>query len=256
MAATIVHRLGLALRLIDTTTGFPVQDRAVRILWDGETVHPMFRTDGSMIFLDSRQEDFTLDVSLPGFEPCRTEVRYGKLDPQLPLVELHMIPADDYRLSRYPCLGVEGTMPGIQTLDGVRAGESPCLIREQDPRRRLITIFNPHNLELNRTWYALVDPDRGVYEPFAVARRVNDQQYKLDRPLEMEFRNYFPICPLVFGSAAPNGKYRLKVRDDATSARWILRWVAGEQTNFATLDLRVRHQLEPTVSGVEERRDL
>ena len=256
MPATIIHRLGLALRLLDTTTGFPVQDRAVRILWDGKLVHPQFRTDGSMIFLEAGQEDFTLDITLSGFEPRHLEVRRKELDPKLPLLELHMIPGDDYRLSRYPCLGVEVVLPGIQTLDGVRAGESPCLIREQDPRRRLITIFNPHNLELNRTWYALVNPDQGVYEPFSVVRRVNGQQYKLDRALEMEFRNYFPICPLVFGCAGPDGRYRLKVRDDAASARWMLRWVAGGQVNFATLDLRVQHQLEPTVSGVEERRDM
>ncbi len=256
MPVTIVHRLGLALRLIDTTTGFPVQDREIRLTWDGAPVRPMFRTDGSMIFVNQERKNFRLGIVLPGFVSRELEVRYETLDPGTPLLELHMIPGPDYNRSRYPCLGLEGELPGIETIDAVRAGESPCLIREQDPRKKIITLFNPHRLELSRTWYALVDPDQGIYEPFSVVRRINDQQYKLDRALEMEFRNYFPICPLVFGGTGPGERYRLMVRDDATASRWIVRWVAGGVPHFQTMDLRTQSQLPATVSGIEERRDL
>lgn len=256
MPVTIVHRLGLALRLIDTTTGFPIQDRAVQLKWDGQPVHPMFRTDGSMIFVNQERRDFRLDIALPGFESRQLEVSYKDLDPGTLLLELHMIPSPDYNRSRFPCLGLSGELPGIEALDAVRAGESPCLIREMDPRKKIVTLFNPHKLELNRTWYALVDPDRGVYEPFAVVRRLNDQQYKLNRALEMEFRNYFPICPLVFGGTGPGDRYRLMVQDNAAASRWIVRWVVGGTPHFETLDLRTQSQLPPAVSGIEERRDL
>ena len=127
-------------------------------------------------------------------------------------------------------------MPGITAVDTVRAGESPCLIREWDARKKLLTIFNPHKLNLDRTYYALVDPDKEVYEVFRIVKRISDQVFKLDRPLEMEFKNYFPICPVILGSVGPGDNYSLRVQNDSSHSRWIVRKVCGETASFETLD--------------------
>ena len=241
MEVVIDHRLSLALRLVDTTTGRTVLDRNTVLRRDGRLVHPMHKADGTLIFLGGARQNFKLEVHCAGFRPRQLEVDYAVLDERLPLLELHLIPGPDYR-QPFPCLTLKGTLKDITALDAVRAGESPCLVREVDPRRRLLTIFNPHKLELDRVWYALVDPDQEVYEPFSVVRRISEQVYKIDRPLETEFKNYFPICPLVFGGVGPGDAYCLRVRDDGAAARWMVRYEREGKTAFRTVDFRSESQ--------------
>lgn len=238
MAAFVVnHRLALALRLLDTASGRPVSDRNLSLRRDGKPVHPMVKDDGTLVFMDEDRTDFELEVRAGGFEPRTVRVCYGELDARLPMLDVQLIPGAGYR-SRFPCFSLEGTLPGISALDAVKAGESPCLIREVDPRRKQITIFNPHKLALDRGWYGLVDPDGETYEPFSVVKRVSDQVYRIDRVLETPFKTYFPVCPLVFGGVGPEGAYCLRVRDDTDRARWIVRYVTPSGAAFKAVDFR------------------
>ena len=235
MPAEFRHSLDLALRLVDTATGRVLAGRDLELRRDGRRVRPLEKEDGYLIFLGEGRRDFDLSVRLRGYEPRQVRVAYAALDKALPLLELHLIPGKDYAPG-VPCFSLEGTCPGITALDAVRAGDSACLIREFDPRKRLVTLFNPHKLELDRTFYALVDPDRETYEPFRLIKRIDFQVYKTDRVIETRFGNYFPVCPMVFGGADPDGGYRLRVRDETAQARWIVRWEAGGQTFFQTVD--------------------
>lgn len=235
MPAEFRHSLDLALRLVDTATGRVLAGRDLELRRDGRRVRPLEKEDGYLIFLGEGRRDFDLSVRLRGYEPRQVRVAYAALDKALPLLELHLIPGKDYAPG-VPCFSLEGTCPGITALDAVRAGDSACLIREFDPRKRLVTLFNPHKLELDRTFYALVDPDRETYEPFRLVKRIDFQVYKTDRAIETRFGNYFPVCPMVFGGADPDGGYRLRVRDETAQARWIVRWEAGGQTFFQTVD--------------------
>ena len=235
MPAEFRHSLDLALRLVDTATGRVLAGRDLELRRDGRRVRPLEKEDGYLIFLGEGRRDFDLSVRLRGYEPRQVRVAYAALDKALPLLELHLIPGKDYAPG-VPCFSLEGTCPGITALDAVRAGDSACLIREFDPRKRLVTLFNPHKLELDRTFYALVDPDRETYEPFRLVKRIDFQVYKTDRVIETRFGNYFPVCPMVFGGEDPDGGYRLRVRDETAQARWIVRWEAGGQTFFQTVD--------------------
>ena len=235
MPAEFRHSLDLALRLVDTATGRVLAGRDLELRRDGRRVRPLEKEDGYLIFLGEGRRDFDLSVRLRGYEPRQVRVAYAALDKALPLLELHLIPGKDYAPG-VPCFSLEGTCPGITALDAVRAGDSACLIREFDPRKRLVTLFNPHKLELDRTFYALVDPDRETYEPFRLIKRIDFQVYKTDRVIETRFGNYFPVCPMVFGGVDPDGGYRLRVRDEPAQARWIVRWEAGGQTFFQTVD--------------------
>lgn len=240
MPAEFRHSLDLALRLIDTTTGRALAGRGLELRRDGKPVRPLEKEDGYLVLLGQGRQDFDLSVALRGYEPRQVRVEYAALDKALPLLELHLIPGKGYAPG-VPCFSLEGTFPGITALDAVRAGDSACLIREFDPRKRLMTLFNPHKLELDRTFYALVDPDRETYEPFRLVKRIDFQVHKTDRVIQTQFGSYFPVCPIIFGGTGPDGSYRLRVRDNAAQARWIVRWEAGGQTFFQTVDF---HQPE------------
>ena len=237
MGTVIHHSLDLALRLTDTTTGMQVTGQDITLLRDGKRVGHMDK-GGHLVLVGQGRSDFTLTVRAPGYEPREIPVRYEELDPHMPYLELQLIPAENY-YSAVPCLTLSGSLPGLAALCAVRSGDSACLIREFDPRKRLLTLFNPHRLELGRTHYALVNPDDETFEPFEIVRRVSDQQFKIDRVLETQFGNYFPICPIVFGRVDPGGGYCLRVRDDSSQQRWLVRWQAeGGTPQFKTVDFR------------------
>ena len=239
MEKTLVftHRLELALRLVDTTSGRNISTRDVTVLIDGETVRPGEKADGVLVFQGLGKRAFRMTITSPAFETAETAVDLDALGKGLPLLEVHMVPG-----ARYPG-GAEfwtlcGVMEGIESLSAVRVGENACLIREFDPRRRMATVFNPHALALDRVRYALVDPDRGAFEPFRIERLVDRQTIKTDRVLEMPYKNYFPITPEICGVTREDGSFCLRVRDDAAEAKWLVRWEKDGEEHFKTVDFK------------------
>lgn len=231
------HRLDLALRLVDTTTGRNVSGRGVEVTLDGTRTRFGEKPDHILILQHLEKRQFRIKITSPAYETAELEVDLDAMDSKLPLLEVHLVPG-----SKYPggmeFWEVAGRLPGIQELSAVRLGENACLIREFDPRRRQAKVFNPHHLAMDRVHYALVDPDRGECEPFRILRMIDDQTLKLDRILEMKFKNYFPITPVVFGKIAPDGSYIMRLRDDAADARWLVRWVAEGEVHFRSVNFR------------------
>ena len=241
--AVFTHRLDLALRLVDTTSGAGVSGGGVTVRVDGKSVRFGEKGGGMLIFQNLGKSSFHLEVSSPAFETAELDVETDTLDKGLPLLELHLIPSRGYP-GPAEFLTLEGTLPDIEELSAVRAGDSACLIREFDPRKRLLKLFNPHHLSMDRVLYALVDPDSESYEPFRIVRMQDAQTAKTDRVLETEFRNYFPVSPMVLGRCGGDGSYCLRVRDDAAEAKWIVRWTERGEVRFRTVDFRREPQPE------------
>ncbi len=236
------HRLELALRLVDTTTGIGVSGVGTTVRADG-TPQRFVMKDGLLIFQGIGLRQFQLEVSSPDYEPARAQVDLDAMGRGVPLLGLPLIPSRNH-VGVTELLTVEGVLDGIEELSAVRAGDNACLIREFDPRKRIVKLSNPHHLSMNRLLYALVDPDSGAYEPFRIVKMLDDQSAKIDRVLKTEFRSYFPISPVVLGSCRADGRYRLCVRDDGTEARWLLRWKVHGETHFRAADLRKETRLE------------
>ena len=236
MVFSVAHRLTLALRLIDTADGRPIRGRMLTIRKEGVIVKPMEKEDGYLILADMERKNFALEVSAAGYETYRGTVDFDRLDPKLPLLELHLVPGADYR-GQYPCLGMEGQKAGITAIDAVRAESGPCQIREWDPENKRITITNPYRIQMSRVWYALMDPDSERYEIFRIVRQYSDQVFEIDRELKTNFQTYFPVCPLIFGSVGPGDRYCLRVADDREAARMVVRTQRGEEEQFETVDL-------------------
>ena len=240
MEKTLVftHRLELALRLVDTTSGRNISGRDVEVYADEKQIHFQEKNDLILVFQGFEKRNFCLKIRSRIYEAAQQKVDLDQLNPNMPLLELHLLPSKDYP-GETEFLSVEGVLPGIRELSAVRMGDNTCLIREFDPRRKLVKIFNPHRLSLDRVRYALMDPDNNLYEPFRIARQVDDQTIKIDRGLEMSFRNYFTITPQVVGLTKPDGTYCLRMRDDGEEAKWLVRWGTEEEAQFRVIDFRV-----------------
>lgn len=235
--AVIRHRLDLLLRLTDTTSGGVLDTAGVEFFRDRQPFRPLRKEDGNYLFLGIGRENFDLWIRAPGFEEARLRVDFSRLEEKLPRLELHLIPNRHYR-GAGPCFTMEGTLPGLVTLDAVRVGDSPCQIKEFDERRRLMTLFNPHRLELSKLYYAVVDPDGQRYEPFVVEAILEGDTLRIDRALTRPFATHFPVARRVFGGVNPDGGYLLRVRDDAREAAWMVRYMVGEEEYFQVVDFR------------------
>lgn len=248
MEKTLVftHRLELALRLVDTTSGRNISGRDVEIFADGTRIYTQEKNDRILVFQGLPKKSFSLKIKSRAYESVEQDVDPDKLDKKMPFLEIHLIPSKGYP-GETEFLSAEGVLAGIREISAVRMGDNTCLIREFDPRRKTAKIFNPHHLSLDRVRYALVDPDSNVYEPFQIIKQIDDQTVKVDRGLEMSFRNYFPIIPEVFGVAGPDGRYCLRVRDDGEEAKWLVRWATEHGVQFTVVDFRLTPQ--PKLEG-------
>lgn len=241
------HKLDLALRPVDTTSGLPVHDRDLAVYLNGDRVRGEPK-GGLLIFQNLPCRRFRLELRSPQYEAEEREVDLDAMPSGLPLLELHLIPSAGYA-GGAEFLTIEGVRPGVSALSAVRAGDNACMIREFDPRKRLMKLFNPHHLSLDRLFYALVDPDNGSYELFRILKMTDDQTAKTDRVIETEFRNYFPITPVVLGKCDPDGRCCLRVRDNGGEANWIVRWEENGTAHFRTMDLRRETELPAKGGG-------
>lgn len=240
------HRLELALRLVDTTSGRNISGQDVEVYADEKQIRFQEKNDLMLVFQGFEKRNFCLKVKSRIYETVEKQVDLDQLNPRMPLLELHLVPSKSYP-GGTEFLSVEGVLPGIRELSAVRVGDNACLIREFDPRRKMVKLFNPHRLSLERVRYALVDPDSNRYEPFQIVKQVDDQTIKIDRGLEMSFRNYFPITPQIIGLTKPDGTYCLRMRDDGEEAKWLVRWVTEEEAQFRVIDFRTA--LYPKLEG-------
>ncbi len=240
----IRYQLTLALRLLDTASRAMVFGPEVSLFRNGEPVRAAERGGGCLVLTGYPREDFTLGIQARGFEPAQVPVRFEKLDRQLPQLTVHLVPGSLYR-SPAPLVTVRGDLPDVKSLTAVQPGAGTCFVRDYDARKRLLTVFNPHRLELDRVYYGLAKPEEGTFEPFSILGRRPSEQYELyriDHPLETEPQPNFPICPIVFGAADETG-CRLTFREEGGPPLWIFRWETGQGVFFKAADIRRREAL-------------
>lgn len=237
MEVQIRYQLTLAFRLLDTTSRAVLSGPGVSLLHNGSPLHALERPGGYFILVNFPREDFILGVRVRGFEPLDFPVRYEKLSQNMPELTLHLIP-EKASLNPLSDVSIEGVLPGIRSLTAVKPDGGSCFIRGFDPKKKLLTIFNPNHLGFDCVYYALVDPENASFEPFSVLESRSEQIYLIDRVLSAEFRPSFPIRPVIFGKTDGQGNYCLRLRDEGGSPKRILCWETEKGVSFQSVDLR------------------
>jgi hypothetical protein len=235
MSSLIKHTVALALRLSDATDGKNIE-YDIRFLIDGKPRLPLPKPGGHFIFFaeDLPEEGFDLDVRASGYVPTTRRVLLEAPGIGPPLLRLDMIPEENpLRGARFGTLA--GKRKGLVAIDAVRLGEQTCFAKEFDARKRMLTIYNPYRLALDRTRYALVNREALQYEPFVVESGVSDEAFKIDHPLVSSV-SAAPIAPVVSGLVRADGEYLLRVRDESSDNRFIVRFTEAEGERFAFVD--------------------
>jgi hypothetical protein len=227
-ATQIRHTLDLAVRLTDTATGKIITAQTETCVNNKIVLHQI-STDGELLFVNTGREDFKLDINAKGYEPIGIDVKYEDLNEGLPYIDLHLIPGE-----KQPCFTLKGKLKGITELDAVKISQNPCIIKEFDSRKRILTVFNPYALMFDRLYYAALNTTDEVYEPFVAIKQISDTEIKIEKPLEKPFEQ-LPVMYRVKGRAEQN-EYLLRVSDDGSSTRWVIRFVTDKGEFFKTVD--------------------
>jgi hypothetical protein len=228
LSAQIRHALDLVIRLTDTATGRIITGQ-IETKINNKTFLHQVSSDGELLFVNTGREDFEFYVSAKGYEPISLAVKYEALAENPPYIDIHLIPDE-----KQPCFTLQGKLKGIKELDAVKISQNPCIIKEFDSRKRILTMFNPYALMFDRLYYAVLNTADEVYEPFAVIKQISDTEIKIENPLEKPFEQ-FPVIYRVKGKAE-KGEYLLRVSDDGSSTRWVIRFVTDKGEFFQTVD--------------------
>jgi hypothetical protein len=236
MPSVITHKLALALRFSDTTDGRVIEN-GLQCLIDGKPRRPMPKWGGYFVFSaeDLPEESFDLDVRASGYVPTKRRVLLEAPGIGPPLLRIELIPEEDpLRYIKFHT--ISGKRQGLAAIDAARLTERVCFAKHFDPRKRILTVYNPHRIDFTGARYAIVAPDELSYEPFAVESRVTGEAFMIDHPLTAKVSADMPIVPVVSGDVRADGEYLLRVRDDGAGRRRLVRFTEAAGERFALVD--------------------
>ncbi len=233
--STIRHQLDLSLHMVDTTTGKPVTERNIRFFTSGREMHPVARGNATYVFLNNGRENFGLEIRVYGYETVSIPIRYEELDAMLPAKEVFLLPAEN-AVKGEKLLSFSGKLSGLETIDAVRTGVSWCGARKYDEKKRQLKLLMSGKPKMEETWYGLVNQEKKTYEAFEVEKILSPTLIKLKSPLQESFRDNAPVSRIIFGQVYPDGKYLLRVRDDAEELQYLVRYRVAGMQKFQSLD--------------------
>lgn len=238
MEASVIHaRLGLLIRLVDTSTGAAVEEREIQFLADGERVRPAPRGNGCFVFINTERTDFRLTVQVVGFESYSTDVRFEELDDRIPTCDIFLIPSERNAKGE-SVIGIFGNLPLLEALEAVDVNRPLCRFSDFTEKTRKMTVIKQAGrvLDMDYGHYGLLAADGKSYEKIVVSGMDRNQALILKEPLAQPFTVNAPISRVVFGSVNDNGDYLLRVRDDSTNLRYLVRYIVSGEVRFQEVD--------------------
>ena len=240
-AAFIVRKkLDLVIRLLDTTTG-ATPDGSVRFYKDGKIIPGMDKGDGTFAFVNLGREDFPMHIEVDGYEPSELNVHYEEDESAIPMYDVFLMPSENVSRGGY-VLSFSGKLPKITSIEAVSLVKPVCTISDYDKKERIITLFLPNRrIVMEGVHYGLVHESEATYEKFEVESTMSPVTVRIKNPLEQEYLLNSPISRIVFGKVDKKGNFALRVRDDGSDLRYLVRYEANGNVGFQEVDF---HHLE------------
>lgn len=231
---TFTHRADCVLRCVDAASGRPLDPGRVQLAAGGKTLHPMRKPEGFLVLMNLPRVPFTVEITAEGYEPEALPITFDEDGGAPVILDVHLLPVPGLDGDGYRVLA--GSEKDLEAVDAVLVGENACLAREFEKRRSLLKVFNPHRLQMDMRYYAIVDPDSATYEALEITRRLSDEEFIVTPPVQRPISPHFPLTRRVLARLDAGGGYRLVLRRSA-GRRWLVRYRAGGQERFEAVDL-------------------
>jgi hypothetical protein len=234
-------KLDLLIRVLDTTTGSPVEEKNIIFTLNGKMVRATSRGYGNFIFMNCGRENGLMQIEVYGYEPYTVNIDYEKLDPIMPAIDAFLIPSENLRKGE-SLLTLKGNLPGISSIEAINPDRPICSIREFDAKRRIMTVFMPNRrMNMIHTYYGLANVRDGTFEEFQVEKELPENRLRIKEPLAQEFSLNSPICRILYGMTDEKGNYLFRVRNSGKEVVYLLKYVVDDTTKYLMLDF---HNLE------------
>ncbi|MDR0853271.1 MAG: hypothetical protein LBN34_02775 [Clostridiales Family XIII bacterium] len=223
---TIMHRIDLAVTILDSVTGRPVVG-ALRLRKNGEDLKYRRAPDGTILFINMGREDFDFEVFSSGYENELVSVMYGELSERLPALDVSLIPTDSFG-DAY--LTIDGTLPELAAVDAVRIGPPAFIVQGLDQKKCQLSVGSLYSQELLSRYYGIVERDETRFEPIEIIKVSDKGTYQLAKMPETQVSG-LPLAYRVVGRVV-NESCLLRLPNDGGNARWILRAATGEESSY------------------------
>ncbi len=244
-ASVIGARLDLLVRLVDTTTGAEVKERNVLFLKDDQPIRPEPRGAGIYIFINTGRENFLMRIKVYGYEEYKVFVDYAALDRKMPVCDVFLMPSES--MSTGPSLiSFKGNLPFLETIEAVNLNRPICSFQAYEPRKNLMSVYSTSGgrVYLDMGCYGLVDREKTSYDKIEVTGTATSQSFHLKNPLPPETAQGLSICRIIYGTVSEQGDYLLKVRDDAESQIFLVRFQVKDEVLFKVVDFKNQEELK------------
>jgi len=226
--AIIKHKLDLVIRLIDATTGRPVDERNTSFSRDGKSFRFMEKGGGVYFLINGGRDNFELSLNVYGYEAKKVMIDFDELDDNLPEKLIWLIPKN--------ALSLEGTLKGITSLCAVRLATPVCFVNGYDAKKNVVTLFNPHNLMMRHHEYGILDQERSCFEAIYLKDEDGVKTITPTESLKKIPGCNDPIERLIRGDVTEDGRYVLRMRDDADKIEVLVRFVVENREFFQKVE--------------------
>lgn len=243
MTTVISAKLSLAVALMDTTTGRGVTEPDVRFLRDGRMIPVMRKGEGLYIIVNEGREDFPMRIEVYGYDPKDVTVCYEQLDPRLPTLDVFLMPSEKNRLGG-SVLEIFGTLSKLEYIEAINLERPIGLYHSMQEKKgvytmNLLPVRTGGGCRLDQLSYALTDEASERYDVFTVKEQDAPLKIILRDPFQKEHKLNDKIFRIIYGRAGPDGKFSLKVRDDANSLPHLVRFGVGGKEYFRKVDFHL-----------------
>lgn len=256
MSELIRHSLGLAINLIDTTTGKHIGDARTVFTFDRSDIsHPINKGAGTFIILNYCRENFHMQIENPGYATYEVDVDYELLDKNLPLLSAYLIPEDGKGMFD-SVIALRGNIPLLSEMTLVRFTDVMAHTDGYDPKKRILTVFEKGNrLNMEGSPFGIISPGAEAFETIQIMDQRSDSKVILKSSLQGEFSRNAPIARIIIGTVKSNGDYHIAIRNNGGDKRGILRLVVDGEERFMKVDFSSPEEIDlsfhPTANADE-----
>jgi hypothetical protein len=231
--------------LIDTTLGREIDETNIRFTNGDVILRPLFKGNGTWVFTNLSREDFLMHISASGYEEADIDIKFDTLDPKLPMLDVFLMPSEKNRAGG-GILNIYGTLPELEAIEAVYlnrpiCGFSSVLEKRGDVILNLIPKATGGRINLESMKYALLSETKERYEVFEVLENETQTSVIIRSPLSGEHKVNETIYRIIYGRAGPDGRFSLKVRDDANSLPYLIRFTVNGVDHFRPVDFHLEH---------------
>lgn len=239
MEASISYGLDLVINLLDTTTGFPVNEHQAMFYDNGHPATYVRKDDGLYVGLNIGRNDRKLRVKVKGYLEEETEICYAELPGRYPEIYLNLIP-EQPAYGYTDLLDLKGNYPGIESITAVSMHHAYASAQAYMEKKQQLKTYV--SKRLTETAYALVHNEPESFEEFHILPAGNKQILKLTAPLETSCKPEEIITRIVRGRTTGSGDYLLRVRGDELGTDYLVRYVVNGKINFKRIVFREGEQ--------------